>query len=320
MTAILAISQVFLFIFLSIILSSCSFVSNKILIKPVAQVEKFQLTTQDFSKELANRLKNLDALSAKDPKIIHVYKEQIINEFIVSSFVNLWLAENKLSLSAANINKEISTLIATYPSDAVFRELLADSELSYAEWVVKTEDTLKKKMVLSIITQKLPSITEEELLSYYNSNRTKYEQIDSVLLSHILINDLNEAAIVKKLVARQNFTVVAKKYSSAYNEESKDLYGWIEKGYSPSLEIAFKTRLGEPFGPITLSDGTHLFKVIERRLYKIKSFSLVRSQILSEIQALRETAKFTAWLDEQIKKYSVKKNSNMIASIRAETR
>src|SRR3989344_3775295 len=88
-----------LFCFLSfLILSSCDFISNKILTKPIVQVNGRQLTAQEFSKELAIKLKDLDALSAKDPKILSIFKEQIINDFIISSFIDLWFKENSLSL------------------------------------------------------------------------------------------------------------------------------------------------------------------------------------------------------------------------------
>ncbi|MEK6627825.1 MAG: peptidyl-prolyl cis-trans isomerase [Bdellovibrionota bacterium] len=301
-------------------LSSCNFISNRILNKPVAQVENIQLSTQSFSKELALKLKDLDALSAKDSKIIAVFKEQILNDFLVSAFVNLWFTENNLSLSPDEINKEVAAIVSTYPSDAIFRELLSEAGLSYSDWVAKIAQGLKKKRVLEIITKGAAPISENELLSFYTNNRTKFEQADSLLLSHILVADANEAEIVRKLVAKQNFTDVAKKYSTAYNLESKDLYGWIERGFSTEFEKSFKLRIGEIFGPITLSDGIHVFKLVEKRPAKILSFAEARARVLSEISALRETAKFAEWLDVQIKKYRVKKNLSVIDSIRVETR
>lgn len=301
------------------VLTSCNFISNKILTKPVVQIENFQLTTQSLSKELASRLKELDAISAKDPKTLSVLKEQIINDFVVSSFIELWFKENKMSLSPDELNKEIASFTATYPSDAVFRELLSESGLSYVDWVAKMEAGLKKKKVLAAITKKNAEPSEKELLSFYDSNRTKYEQPEAVLLAHILVNDENQAQIVKKLISKQSFTEVAKKYSSAFNLESKDLYGWIEKGYSPDLEKSFKLRPGDTFGPVTMAEGIHLFKVVERQPFKIKSFAEARALVLAEVRSLRDTASFASWLDEQIKKYKVKKNTTVIASIRVET-
>ena len=300
--------------------SSCDFISSKILTKPIVQVENYSLSAQDFSKELAIKLKDLDALSAKDPKILSVFKDQIINDFVISTFVTLWFKENSLTLSPAEIDVEVKSMLSAYPTDALFRELLSEARLSYSEWLQKVEAVLMKKHLLVALGKDAPKISDEELLSYYNSNRSRYEQPEAVLLAHILVNDDGEAEIVKNLLRKQPFTEVAKKYSSAYNPESKDVYGWIERGYAPELEKSFKQGIGETLGPVKLSDGIHIFRLMEKKPFKIRTFAEAQNQITSEVRALRETARFTSWLDVQIKKYRVKKNLNMLDSIRVETR
>lgn len=300
-------------------LTSCDFISNKILTKPVVQVENTQLSAQEFSQELAYRLKTLDALSAKDPKILAVFKNQIVNDFIITTFVNLWFAENKLTISKEALDSEIKSYISSYPSDSAFREALAESEISYAVWVKRVEDRLKKKRLFAALNESVAPITEDELLSYYNNNKTLYEQRESILLAHIKIADENQADIVKKLLRNQSFSDVAKKYSSAYTSESEDIFGWVEKDSSPELEKAFKYRTGEVFGPISISGGLHIFKLIQRRAFKIRSFAESKAEVTAEVMALRETAKYTAWLDEQIKRYKIKKNLSMLDSIRVET-
>ncbi len=309
-----------LFLLSLVVLPSCDFISNKILTKPLVQVENASLSAKDFSKELAIKLKDLDALSAKDPKILSVFKDQIVNDFVISSFVDLWFKENSLVLSQSEIDQEVKSMLSAYPSDSLFRELLSESRLSYSEWLQKVESVLKKKHLLAELAKNENKAADEELLSYYNNNRSRYEQPESVLLAHILVSDDAEAEIVKSLIRKQPFSEVAKKYSSAFNPESKDVYGWIERGYSPDLEKAFKQGVGETLGPVKLSDGTHLFKLLEKKPFKIRTFTEARSQILSEVSALRETARFTSWLDVQIKKYRVKKNLSMLDSIRVETR
>ena len=299
--------------------SSCDFISNKIRSKPIVKIENLQLTTQDLSKELAYRLKNLDALSAKDPKIISVFKEQIINEFIISSFIDLWFIENNLSLAKSDVEKTIRSIVSTYPTDSLFRELLSESDISYSEWTAKIEKNLKKRALVTNLMKDSLDVPENDLLMFYNENRNKFEQQEALLLSHIFIKDNNQAEIIKKLILHQKFTEVAKKYSSSFNSESGDIYGWIEKDHALGLEKFFKLNIGEIFGPVELQDGLHIFKIIEKRPFKIKGFNEVRSQILSEIMTLRETAKFYSWLDVQIKRYKVKKNLNVLNSIYVET-
>lgn len=301
-------------------LASCNFISNRILTKPVVRIDGAQLSAQELSVQLADRLKSFDALSAKDPKIVGFFKQQIINEFIVKTLVSTWCEQNGISVSKDELAAELKKTISTYPSDSDFRELLADSGQGYGEWASSIEFNLKKRKLIETLKKGSDKLNESELLSYYNNNRLKYEQPEAALLAHIQVEDLNQADIVKKLLVRGSFSDVAQKYSKAYNEESKDRYGWVERSYAGELEAAFKLRVGEVFGPITLSDGSHIFKILERRSHKTKTFSEMRPQVLAEVMALRETALFSSWLDVQIKKSNVKKNLSVIDSIRVETR
>lgn len=299
--------------------SSCDYFSKRILAKPVVQVENIKYTAKSFSLALANQLKDLDALSAKDPKILSVYKDQLINEFVVSSIVELWFSENKLSLDKADIEKEVKAVASSYPSDSAFRESLSDSGLTFSEWTEKIKSQLKKKKLFETLRETAAPITEAELLSYYTNNRSRYEQKEMVMLSHILVSDENQAEIISKLLKKQKFTDIAQKYSSAYRAETGESYGWIERGFSTELDKAFRLRVGDTFGPVTTPEGLHIFKVTERRPFKVRSFAEAHAEALAEVTALREKALFAAWLDVQFRRYKVKKNKTVIESIKVET-
>ena len=304
---------------LLVFLSSCDYFSKRILTKPVVQVENQKLTAKDFSLALASQLKDLDALSAKDPKILAVYKEQLVNEFVVSSIIELWFSETKLKLNKEDIDKEIKSVASSYPSDSAFRESLSESGLSFLEWTEKIQSQLKKKKLFETLRSTAAPITEAELQSYYTNNKSRYEQKEMVMLSHILVSEENQAEIVAKLLKRQKFADVAQKYSSAYRVETGDTYGWIERGFSTELDKAFRLRPGDTFGPIKTQDGIHIFKINERKPFKARSFAEARNEVQAEVVALREKALFAAWLDVQFKRYKIKKNRTVIDSIKVET-
>ncbi|MGZ3691695.1 MAG: peptidylprolyl isomerase [Pseudobdellovibrio sp.] len=299
--------------------SSCDFFSRRILTKPVVQVENLKLSAKDFSYELANRLKDFDALAAKDPKILSVQRDQIINDFVVSSIVELWFAENKMTLNQEEIDAEIKKVSSSYPNDSSFRDALSDAGITFGDWSEKIVGELKKKKLFEFLRKNSPAPSEAELQSYYNSNKLKYEQKDLVLLSHILVADDNQAEIILKLVKKQKFSDVAKQYSSAYTKEIGDAFGWIEKGYSVDIDKAFKMRVGDTFGPVKMADGIHIFKIMDKKPYKIKTYAEAKSDVINDVGALREKAQFAAWLDVQFKRYKIKKNKAVLDSIKVET-
>lgn len=311
----------FFFLIFIFSLCSCDYFSGRILKKPVAQVENISLSAEDFSAQLAQRLKELDALSAKDPQILSVLKQQLINDFIVASLVDLWISEKKIPLAQEEIESEIKSFISTYPSDSAFREALDESGQTYAQWSKKVTQGLKMKKLLSDLAQRVPAPTEAELLAHYEAGADYCVKKEAALLQHIQVADENQADIVRKLLRQQPFTEVAKKYSAAYSAASLDVYGWVEKEYSAGLEKLFRARVGEVVGPLTTADGLlHLFRIRERRTAKKLSFPECRAEVLKDVLSLRERASLTSWLDGQMKKYSIKKNSGMLDSLRVETK
>ncbi len=120
-------------------------------------------------------------------------------------------------------------------------------------------------------------------------------------------------------MAQQKFIDVAKEYSSAYTPEILDAFGWIEKGYSIDIDKAFKMRIGDTLGPVKLADGLHVFKILDKKPYKIKTYAEAKPDILTDVGALREKAQFASWLDVQFKRYKIKKNKAVLDSIKVET-
>ena len=313
-------SGFFLFIVFSLAsLSGCDFFSNRILSKPVVEVGTYRMTMQDFSKALAVKLKALDALSAKDPQIISKFKDKLISDFVVESLISLWFDEQKLTLNSDDLEKELKELQGGYPDDKSFRLALSEESIPYAQWRRRVEAGLKRKIAFKHMNQNIAEPSEEELLSYYNNNKDRYQQKETVQLSHILVLDENQAEIVKKLTKTQKFADVVKKFSMSPDAAFGGSYGWVDQDSNDDLEKLFKSKVGEVIGPIKLPDGYHLFKIEQRRTRRQKTFEEVKEQTKSDVIALRQTAKFSAWLDEQIKRYKILKNAQAIDALYVET-
>lgn len=311
-----------LFVFLLFFsISGCDFFSNQILGQVVVSVGKYKMTTQDLSKSLASKLKTLDALSAKDPKVISQFKEKIISDFIVESFLLLWFEEKKMILTSQEIDVETKKLIGGYPDDASFREALSEEGITFSQWKNKIETSLKRKKIFEMLTSQMPPPTDSELESYYQNNKMRFMVKDGVSVSHIVVADENQAEIIMKLVKKQSFVDLVKKFSMASDVAFNGVYGWIERESMPEhFDHIYKARVGDVVGPYKLSDGIHIFKIEQKRTARTKLFAECKDQVKSEVLALRETARFSAWLDQQIKQYKVYKNAVVLDAIYVETR
>lgn len=310
---------VFFIFSLLITLQGCDFFSNRILNKTIVEVGPHRMTTQEFSKLLAVKLKNLDALSAKDPIILKKFKDKIIADFVVESLLLIWFKQEGLSLTTAELDKELKELQNGYPDDKSFRLTLSDESITYSHWRKQVEHGLKRRKAFALINKSIAPPSEEELLSYFNNNKERYQQKEAMQLSHVLVLDENQAEIVKKLLRTQRFPEVVKKFSMSPDAAFGGSYGWVERDLNGELDHLFKLRVGEISAPVKLLGGFHLFHIDSKRGQRQKTFTEVRDQANNDVLALRQTAKFSAWLDEQIKKYKVFKNAQAIESLYVET-
>lgn len=310
-----------LFILITVtLMTGCDLFSNKVLSQVVISVGDRKMTTQELSKALASRLKNLDALSAKDPQVISQFKEKIVSDFIVESFMLLWFEEKHLSISTQDVDAEVKKLIGDYPDDASFRETLSEEGITFAQWRSKIEIGLKRKKIFELLASQVQPPSDAELESFYQTNKSRFQIKEAVLVTHILVADENQAEIVKKLTKTQKFPDLVKKFSMSTDASSGGQYGWVERENSPEFEKLFKARPGELVGPLKLADGFHIFRIEQKRVARAKTYDESKEQIKSEVLALRETARFSAWLDEQIKRYKVLKNSVILDNLYIETR
>lgn len=301
-------------------LGGCDFFSGRILSETLVEVGGYKLTTKDFSKTLSSKLKTLDALSAKDPRVVAKFKDSIVADFIVESLILLWFEQNKISLTEKEIDEEVKSLTSSYPDDTSLRETLSSENISFSDWRKKVVAGLKRKKVFQLFDSQSTPPTEVELLSYYENNKSRFELKEAVQLSHIVVSDENQAEIVKKLTKSQKFSELIKKYSLASDSAFGGQFGWVERDAIPELDKAYRAKSGEILSAIKLSDGFHIFKVEQRRPQRIRSYAEAKEQVRAEVLALRETARFSAWLDTQIKTHRVLKNASLIDNIYVETR
>lgn len=302
-------------------LLSCDYLRSRYHSKTLLQVENSSLNVKEFSDLLARRLRDLDALSAKDPAIIKTFKNKIVTDYIIDQVIGLWAKENKLDLSSKDVDERIKKIVSSYPSDLAFREYLADQEISYSRWKLSIAIDLQREYLFRKLREKISKPAEDELISYYNNNKPKYFQNESVQAQSILVADENQADIIKKLYRKNpRFDLLVKKYSLEKIDDLSTKPIWIDRIPDSDLDILFTNRKNELIGPIQLSEGYRLFRVLLRRQSHQKKYEEVQSQVLAEVMALRESAAFSSWLEEQIKRYKIYKNTQGIDALTVETR
>jgi len=308
-----------LFVFLSLaFLTGCPSSYQKISTKPVAKVNDHVLTTKQFANQIARRLKNFDALAAKDANNIHRVKEDILREFVVKSLTLDWARAQSLVISESQLDQEVDKLRANYPDDLSFRRVLAQENLSFSEWREDLRYTLVEREVFKKLNEKVKAPSEEEIKRYHEEHKDRFKRKERIYIRQIVVDEAAKADAIKVTLKTQDFAEVAKKYSITPEAKAGGVVGWIEKGTVDYFDPLFSA--GAALQTINSPWGIHLIKVEKKAPASVLSVEEAKPQIIRALRAQREQAEYVAWLDAQLRSSKVLKDYELMNSIRIDTR
>lgn len=307
-----------LFILMSLVLAGCPSNYQRLSKKPVEQVNDHVLTTKEFANQLARKLRNFDALAAKDPNNIHRIKEEILRDFLVKSLTLDWARAQSIVVSENVLDKEVDKLRANYPDDLSFRRSLAQENLSFSEWREELRFVLIEREVFKKINEKVKNPSDEEIKRYYDDRKDQYKRKERIYIRQIVVDNEAKADAIKVDLKTKDFSEVAKKFSITPEAKNGGVVGWIEKGTVDYFDPLFSA--GSGLQTVKSPFGVHLIKVEKKAPSSTAPLEEVKGQIIRGLKAQREQAEYVAWLDAQLRSSKVLKDYDLMNSISVDTR
>lgn len=305
---------------LCILIAGCDIGASRVANKPVVQVNERTLSAKDFADQLARKLKNFDALAAKDPNNVKRAKEDIIRVFILQVLTEDYAKANQIVVEDSELEKEINLVRSSYPDDLSFRRVLAEESLSMSDWKEHLRQTLISRKVFKKLSEKVQPPTPAEIQKYYEDNKSLYKRKERIYLRQIILDELSKAQSVREELKRKDFVDLARKYSVAPEAKSGGLVGWVEKGSVDIFDKAFNLPVGGMSQVLESSYGFHIFKVERKTGPGFATLDEVKDQISQTLMGKKEQAEFAAWLDKQIRASRVLRDNDLLAAISVETR
>lgn len=289
--------------------------------KVILDVNGKQMTAETFSQELAFKLKDQDALSAKDPKYVGVLKARIVEEFLVQSLTEDWAKDNGVVVKAADLEEEIKRIHRSYPEEAAFQQALAEEGISFKDWKGRLQDTLLQRLVLEKITAEVSKPTESEMQTYYREHQGEFSSRETAQVRQILVTTESDAKSIEgELKKGRRLPDLAKKFSISPEGSQGGTVGWIEKGVTDVFETAFRMKIGQRSPIIKSSFGYHIFEVTGRKPAHTKPFKDVKAEIGRILMEKRQQSLYLSWLEEQVRKARVYKDQTFIDALKVETK
>lgn len=282
----------------------------------LVQVNEDKLTAREFSEKLALNLEGYDTLMAKDAHVVDFAKNKIVEDFLHSSLITNWAERNSITVSDDEVESEIGKIRANYPDDASFKEALNSSQVSLKDWEKQIQAKLLQKKVFQSLATKTVAPTDEELRSYYNTNREIFKEKPQVRIRQIVFDNEDAAnRLYHSITPSTALADLAKQYSIAPEAKNGGDVGWIEQGTLDIFDKAFNMRVGQRSGVVKSPYGFHIFEVTGKKAEATLTFDEVKDRIARSLKGNKEQAIYTAWLEEQLKISKVYKNNDAIKSI-----
>ena len=264
----------------------------------LAKVGKYTLTVKQFEEQIKELPPQLQMALKQRPEL----KKQ---------FLDRWVQLNLLAMAARDKGLEKD------PDVKLQLEEAANSILARAY------------MRKEIDTQKI-AVSDKEVEDYYNANKAKFKEKESVKASHILIKvDKDgdkkawEAAkkkaemVREKALKGESFAKLAKEYSDDPGSKGKGgELGYFTKGRMvPEFEkAAFSLKKGEISQPVKTAFGYHIIKVEDIKPAHQKKLSEVKETLKAELLKEKQKKAMNEILDQLKKKYKPVVHEELIES------
>ena len=280
-----------------------------------------RMRASEFAQELAYRLKDLDALSAKDPKLLKSTKAKIAEDFVVQTLTEDWAKQNGVVIRAEELEAQIQTVQKSFPDDLAFRQALAEEGQTFKEWRERMQNTLLQRLVIKRLNANVSAPNETEAQTYYNQRRQEFAMGETAQVRQILVATEADAKTMEDLLKRgKSMTELAKKYSISPEAQQGGMVGWLEKGYGDVLDNAFRFKQGMRSPVLKSAFGYHILEVVGRKPSHVKAYPDVRDQIKRILMEKREQTAYFAWLENQVRRARVFKDQDLIDGLAVETR
>lgn len=237
--------------------------------------------------------------------MVQQYGPDVLDSLISDKIVELESKAKNITITDADIDKELQKYIEQYGGQAAFEQALASSGY--------TMDAIKKNVKMNLTMVKLLepeiTITDDELQKYFDENKSSFDQPEKVKASHILVDTEEKAKEVKdKLAAGEDFAKLAAEYSSdtGTKDNGGDL-GFFGKGEMvPEFEqVAFTLEVGQVSEPVKSDYGYHIIKVVEKQAAKEATFEASKAEVKDAVLQQKLPDAYNTWIQDKYTKYKI---------------
>lgn len=325
----------------ALLLTGCAFNGGKTIVKVNGRSIKQGQFDEDFNRAAGNSMFSQMGMDVKKDKGGFLYlmiKDRVINELIVKTLLDEECAKKNITVSKADTEKELKSIIDSVGSKEKFNEVLRRNGITASQFKKDLVDEVKMKKLVATLSK--TEVSDADAKKFYNENLNKFKNPERVRASHILIAANAEELTQKfasdpanKNLSKDEIKAKVDKELAVKLEKAKEILAEVKKDPKSFAKIAKENSedptsakqggdLGffgrqdmvEPFSkvafaqkPNTISDivqspyGYHIILVKDRMAANQEPYEKVKASIVAYLQN-QSKVKVLEGLIESLKK------------------
>lgn len=220
----------------------------------------------------------------------------------------------KIAVADSEIDGQIGRIRQQFPTEEAFKQALAEQKVT----LEKLRDEARTRMSVSKVVEAevapKVSVQPTDISSFYEQNKERFKEPESVRASHILIRapeNADEAAtnkaraeaddVLKQARGGTDFAKLASEHSQDPGSATKggELSFFTKGQMVPEFEAAaFALKAGELSGVVKTQFGFHIIKLHERRAERIVPLTEAQEQISQYLSQQQRQEKTDAFVDQ----------------------
>jgi len=289
--------------------------SDEIPADAVAVVDGTTITRQSLDELLARAKKSYASQKREFPKAGTPEYQSLQTQAVAFLVQREEYAREAETLDVTVTDAQIATKV-----DEVKKQYFAGDQAKFVKGladqgytVEALRDDIRSQLVTEGIYAKVTKdvkVSDGELKSYYDENKTNYSVAESRDVRHILVKTKAQAdKLQSQLAGGADFAVLAKQ--SSLDPGSKNQGGklTITRGQTvaPFDKAAFSLKTNELSAPVKTQFGYHLIEPLAAvKAGSVTPFAQVKAQIRSQLESERKDKAVNEWVTETQKAYEDK--------------
>jgi peptidyl-prolyl cis-trans isomerase C len=223
--------------------------------------------------------------------------------------------------SDEEVNARLDKMKSQYESEEKFLEDLSRQGFTLEMLKKQMNKGLAINAMLDAEIYVKVSVSEEKAKEYYEKNREKFDQPETVKARHILLRlapDADDATVKKvrakmdeivgKLESGEDFAELAKKYSEGPSSLKGGDLGFFGRGamIKEFEDVAFSLKPGDKPQVVRTRFGFHLIETLEKREAGVSTYQDVKGKIFDQLAYGEKTKLLNEYIAALKKKAEIK--------------